>query len=84
MYQSTAMQVGLIATPDVHSFELTKKDNFILLGCDGLWGVCSFILLCYISFFLIWIPSIIFMMSPTCMYPRYLDQVMLLNLSRSS
>jgi integrin-linked kinase-associated serine/threonine phosphatase 2C len=51
MYQSTTMQVGLIATPDVHSFELTKKDNFILLGCDGLWGVCPFILLCYINFF---------------------------------
>uniref|UniRef100_A0ACD5XUU1 Uncharacterized protein n=1 Tax=Avena sativa TaxID=4498 RepID=A0ACD5XUU1_AVESA len=32
-------KVGLIATPDVHSFELTKKDHFIILGCDGLWGV---------------------------------------------
>lgn len=32
-------KVGLIATPDVHSFEVTKKDNFIILGCDGLWGV---------------------------------------------
>uniref|UniRef100_A0A0D9XCE3 protein-serine/threonine phosphatase n=1 Tax=Leersia perrieri TaxID=77586 RepID=A0A0D9XCE3_9ORYZ len=32
-------KVGLIATPDVHSFELTKKDQFIILGCDGLWGV---------------------------------------------
>ncbi|GJM99102.1 hypothetical protein PR202_ga16170 [Eleusine coracana subsp. coracana] len=31
--------VGLIATPDVHSFELTKKDHFVILGCDGLWGV---------------------------------------------
>ncbi|KAK3133080.1 hypothetical protein QOZ80_6AG0531880 [Eleusine coracana subsp. coracana] len=32
-------KVGLIATPDVHSFELTKKDHFVILGCDGLWGV---------------------------------------------
>ncbi|KAK1619402.1 hypothetical protein QYE76_024919 [Lolium multiflorum] len=24
---------------DVHSFELTKKDHFIILGSDGLWGV---------------------------------------------
>nr|TKW32612.1 hypothetical protein SEVIR_2G178800v2 [Setaria viridis] len=32
-------KVGLISTPDVHSFELTKKDHFIILGCDGLWGV---------------------------------------------
>uniref|UniRef100_A0A3B6KHI4 protein-serine/threonine phosphatase n=2 Tax=Triticum aestivum TaxID=4565 RepID=A0A3B6KHI4_WHEAT len=32
-------KVGLIATPDVHSFELTVKDHFIILGCDGLWGV---------------------------------------------
>uniref|UniRef100_A0A0D9XCE2 protein-serine/threonine phosphatase n=1 Tax=Leersia perrieri TaxID=77586 RepID=A0A0D9XCE2_9ORYZ len=34
-------KVGLIATPDVHSFELTKKDQFIILGCDGLWGETS-------------------------------------------
>lgn len=32
-------KVGVIATPDVHSFELTEKDHFIILGCDGLWGV---------------------------------------------
>ncbi|CAN6217277.1 unnamed protein product [Urochloa humidicola] len=32
-------KVGLISTPDVHSFELTTKDKFIILGCDGLWGV---------------------------------------------
>ncbi|KAL6846376.1 hypothetical protein ACP4OV_023824 [Aristida adscensionis] len=36
---SFSQKVGLIATPDVHSFELTKKDHFIVLGCDGLWGV---------------------------------------------
>uniref|UniRef100_A0A0E0LZQ1 protein-serine/threonine phosphatase n=1 Tax=Oryza punctata TaxID=4537 RepID=A0A0E0LZQ1_ORYPU len=34
-------KVGLIATPDVHSFEVTKKDHFIILGCDGLWGETS-------------------------------------------
>ncbi|KAM3256890.1 hypothetical protein ACQJBY_049346 [Aegilops geniculata] len=37
--RSRIQKVGLIATPDVHSFELTVKDHFIILGCDGLWGV---------------------------------------------
>lgn len=32
-------KVGVIATPDVHSFELTEREKFIILGCDGLWGV---------------------------------------------
>lgn len=32
-------KVGVIATPDVHSFEITKREQFIILGCDGLWGV---------------------------------------------
>lgn len=32
-------KVGVSANPDVHSFELTKKENFMILGCDGLWGV---------------------------------------------
>nr|XP_025885569.1 protein phosphatase 2C family protein isoform X1 [Solanum lycopersicum] len=32
-------KVGVIATPDVHSFDLTERDHFIILGCDGLWGV---------------------------------------------
>ncbi|XP_020095037.1 probable protein phosphatase 2C 67 isoform X1 [Ananas comosus] len=32
-------KVGVIATPDIHSFELTEKEQFIILGCDGLWGV---------------------------------------------
>lgn len=36
------MQVGVIATPDVHSFDLTERDHFIILGCDGLWGVSLF------------------------------------------
>lgn len=33
------MQLGVIATPDIHSFELTDREHFIILGCDGLWGV---------------------------------------------
>ncbi|KAH7852341.1 hypothetical protein Vadar_023648 [Vaccinium darrowii] len=32
-------KVGVIATPDIHSFDLTERDHFIILGCDGLWGV---------------------------------------------
>ncbi|KAK6795715.1 hypothetical protein RDI58_009170 [Solanum bulbocastanum] len=32
-------KVGVIAIPDVHSFDLTERDHFIILGCDGLWGV---------------------------------------------
>ncbi|CAN1159225.1 Probable protein phosphatase 2C 8 [Linum perenne] len=32
-------KVGVSATPDIHSFELTEKEHFIILGCDGLWGV---------------------------------------------
>ncbi|KAG1346955.1 putative protein phosphatase 2C 67 [Cocos nucifera] len=32
-------KVGVIATPDVHSFEITRREQFIILGCDGLWGV---------------------------------------------
>lgn len=43
------LQVGLIATPDVHSFEVTRKDHFIILGCDGLWGVRPFSLLPFIA-----------------------------------
>jgi len=38
------MQVGLVATPDIHSFDLTDRDRFIILGCDGLWGVCPFLI----------------------------------------
>lgn len=33
------VQVGVISTPDIHSFELTERDQFVILGCDGLWGV---------------------------------------------
>ncbi|GAB4845262.1 hypothetical protein Ancab_038672 [Ancistrocladus abbreviatus] len=32
-------KVGVVATPDVHSFDLTEREHFIILGCDGLWGV---------------------------------------------
>ncbi|KAF9592515.1 hypothetical protein IFM89_015209 [Coptis chinensis] len=32
-------KVGVSANPDVHSFDLTKREHFIILGCDGLWGV---------------------------------------------
>ncbi|CAA6665451.1 unnamed protein product [Spirodela intermedia] len=32
-------KVGVTATPDIHSFELTGREKFIILGCDGLWGV---------------------------------------------
>lgn len=42
------MQVGVIATPDVHSFDLTERDHFIILGCDGLWGVSLFFFFCHI------------------------------------
>ncbi|MQM10261.1 hypothetical protein Taro_043153 [Colocasia esculenta] len=31
--------VGVIATPEVHSFDLTGREKFIILGCDGLWEV---------------------------------------------
>ncbi|KAL3640749.1 hypothetical protein CASFOL_015717 [Castilleja foliolosa] len=32
-------KVGVVAIPDVHSFEVTERDQFVILGCDGLWGV---------------------------------------------
>ncbi|XP_051114728.1 probable protein phosphatase 2C 8 isoform X6 [Andrographis paniculata] len=32
-------KVGVVAIPDVSSFDLTGRDHFIILGCDGLWGV---------------------------------------------
>ncbi|KAJ3683422.1 hypothetical protein LUZ60_013649 [Juncus effusus] len=32
-------KVGVISTPDIQSFVLTERDQFIILGCDGLWGV---------------------------------------------
>ncbi|XP_014504454.1 probable protein phosphatase 2C 8 isoform X1 [Vigna radiata var. radiata] len=32
-------KVGLVASPDVYTFEVTDTEHFIILGCDGLWGV---------------------------------------------
>ncbi|CAN6451822.1 unnamed protein product [Victoria cruziana] len=32
-------KVGVSAVPDVHSFDVTEKEQFMILGCDGLWGV---------------------------------------------
>jgi integrin-linked kinase-associated serine/threonine phosphatase 2C len=32
-------KLGCIATPDVTAFPLTPRDAFMLLGCDGFWGV---------------------------------------------
>ncbi|XP_057952719.1 probable protein phosphatase 2C 8 isoform X4 [Malania oleifera] len=29
---------GVVAIPDVHSFDLTDRECFVILGCDGLWG----------------------------------------------
>ena len=40
IFSCLTMQVGVVATPDIHSFDLTERDHFIILGCDGLWGVC--------------------------------------------
>jgi integrin-linked kinase-associated serine/threonine phosphatase 2C len=31
-------QAGCSATPDIQAFELTDKDKFLILGCDGFWG----------------------------------------------
>ncbi|KAJ4838973.1 hypothetical protein Tsubulata_017377 [Turnera subulata] len=32
-------KVGVSSIPDIHSFDLTDREHFIILGCDGLWGV---------------------------------------------
>ncbi|XP_010537477.1 PREDICTED: probable protein phosphatase 2C 8 [Tarenaya hassleriana] len=32
-------KLGVIATPDIHSFDITERELFMILGCDGLWGV---------------------------------------------
>ncbi|KAG5143332.1 hypothetical protein JHK82_019027 [Glycine max] len=31
--------MGVVATPDIHNFEVIDIEYFIILGCDGLWGV---------------------------------------------
>mmetsp|Transcript_4664 Transcript_4664/g.14063 ORF Transcript_4664/g.14063 Transcript_4664/m.14063 type:complete len:96 (-) Transcript_4664:789-1076(-) len=30
---------GCSAMPDIAAFSLTPRDRFMLLGCDGFWGV---------------------------------------------
>ncbi|KAG2432497.1 hypothetical protein HXX76_008842 [Chlamydomonas incerta] len=32
-------KLGCSAAPDVTAFPLTARDRFMLLGCDGFWGV---------------------------------------------
>ncbi|PNW78595.1 hypothetical protein CHLRE_09g390600v5 [Chlamydomonas reinhardtii] len=32
-------RLGCSAAPDVTAFPLTRRDRFMLLGCDGFWGV---------------------------------------------
>ncbi|PNH10320.1 putative protein phosphatase 2C 8 [Tetrabaena socialis] len=32
-------KLGCSSTPDVTAFPLTTRDTFLLLGCDGFWGV---------------------------------------------
>ncbi|GIL48529.1 hypothetical protein Vafri_5028 [Volvox africanus] len=32
-------QLGCSSMPDVTAFPLTARDAFLLLGCDGFWGV---------------------------------------------
>eukprot|EP00850_Spirogloea_muscicola_P013260 SM000089S23816 [mRNA] locus=s89:131722:136118:- [translate_table: standard] len=34
-------KLGVTAIPDIHVFELTPQEHFLILGCDGLWGVLS-------------------------------------------
>ena len=31
----------VISRPDVHTIQLTKADNFLILACDGVWDVLS-------------------------------------------
>ncbi|KAJ6868481.1 protein phosphatase 2C 8 [Populus alba x Populus x berolinensis] len=38
-------KVGVVATPDIHSFDLTDREHFIILGCDGLWGYLDQVML---------------------------------------
>ncbi|KXZ56350.1 hypothetical protein GPECTOR_1g31 [Gonium pectorale] len=32
-------KLGCSSSPDVMAFPLTRRDSFMLLGCDGFWGV---------------------------------------------
>ncbi|KAH9616812.1 hypothetical protein KSS87_007699 [Heliosperma pusillum] len=33
------IEVGVVAVPDIQSFDITQREHFIILGSDGLWGV---------------------------------------------
>jgi integrin-linked kinase-associated serine/threonine phosphatase 2C len=33
---------GVIADPDIKSVDLTSEDNFLIIGCDGLWDVMKY------------------------------------------
>jgi serine/threonine protein phosphatase PrpC len=35
------MQAGASCVPDVTAFELTPRDQFMLLACDGFWSVSA-------------------------------------------
>jgi integrin-linked kinase-associated serine/threonine phosphatase 2C len=32
-------KVGMSAVPELRSFQLGQTDRFLLMGCDGFWGV---------------------------------------------
>lgn len=49
-YLSLQVQVGVTVTPDIHSFDLTDREHFIILGCDGLWGVFFRLVKAFIDF----------------------------------
>lgn len=69
-----SLQVGVIATPDIHSFELTDREHFIILGCDGLWGV-SFLAL-FPAMLVVATPDI--HSSSVLFFGRYLQLIILL------
>lgn len=75
--------MGVIATPDIQSFDLTDREHFIILGCDGLWGVFLLLfidvplLVCCFEFNNFEVKMAFFIGL------RYLVPVMLLTLSRS-
>jgi len=31
---------GMSAVPDVQAFQISRRDAFLLLACDGFWGWC--------------------------------------------
>lgn len=36
-----SVQAGVSAVPDVNVFGLTERERFLIIGCDGLWGVSA-------------------------------------------